>query len=142
MRQLFLALDTDDSGAISFDEFLEVTKIELEVNRLHSEVRSRDGGAGNAILADDAVQQRLRAAARQGVRFTCAGGLQPNLQLEGDFKMLTTQAIGARKAMRGNLALRLAAQQWWDGMDYAWEEDDEDDTRDSVASDLRMQVGV
>ena len=69
---MFLALDTDDSGAISFDEFLEVTKIELEVNRLHSEVRSRDGGAGNAILADDAVQQRLRAAARQGVRFTCA----------------------------------------------------------------------
>ena len=139
---MFLALDTDDSGAISFDEFLEVTKIELEVNRLHSEVRSRDGGAGNAILADDAVQQRLRAAARQGVRFTCAGGLQTNVQLEGDYKMLTTQAIGARKAMRGNLALRLAAQQWWDGMDYAWEEDDEDDIRDSVASDLRMQVGV
>ena len=96
--KIFQAVDEDNSGSISFDEFAKIAKIELELLAL-SEVVESDGA-----LTDET--KKAVAALKDGVRVNRTMSTMYDLRMQGDVTMLSQAAVEARQALKEDPGLR------------------------------------
>ena len=111
VEKLFIIMDTDGSGDLDFDEFMEIAKIELEKGDLENEF------IGAAEDYSDKSQDAAKLAAEKGVRFMRSASADIDPKVQGDLGMLSASAQEARANLRANKDVQICVRRWWDAMD-------------------------